>query len=115
MKSGFKMGWLIICFDLPVTDAECRKKASKFRKDLLEMGCFMLQNSVYLRNCVSYEKVNKYIEQIKSIAPIIGKINIITITDKQWEKSINIELTEYVNSKKVCNSSITQPHQMTFW
>ncbi len=109
------MGWLIICFDLPVTDAECRRQASKFRKDLLDMGCFMLQNSVYLRNCISYEKVDKYTEQIKAIAPKLGRINIIAITDKQWEKSVSIELVDYITSRRSCSTSIKQPSQMTFW
>ena len=40
-KSPFRMGWILVMFDLPVlTDTE-RKTASRFRKDLLDGGYLM--------------------------------------------------------------------------
>jgi CRISPR-associated protein Cas2 len=40
------MGWLMVAFDLPVVEDEDRKKASRFRNDLLDMGFTMMQESI---------------------------------------------------------------------
>ena len=40
------MGWLIVCFDLPVEEKEERRLAARFRKDLLDLGYFMLQRRI---------------------------------------------------------------------
>ena len=39
----FKMGWMIVAFDLPVGTKEERKAAGDFRKFLLEDGYQMMQ------------------------------------------------------------------------
>lgn len=57
--------------------------ANRFRKDLLNLGYFMLQNSIYVRSCVTYEKQEQFIKAVKQIAPSTGSINVIYITDAQ--------------------------------
>ena len=49
----FKMGWLMVAFDLPVTTKAGRKSATNFRKFLLDDGYQMMQFSVYVRPCVT--------------------------------------------------------------
>lgn len=89
------MGWLFVCFDLPVQEKWQIREAAKFRKKLLEQGYFMLQNSVYVRNCVSYEKTEQHIRNVQFIAPSTGTISIFYLTDKQWAKAITIEKADY--------------------
>ena len=91
MKSKYRMGWLFVCFDLPVVDDEERRQANVFRKDLLKQGYFMLQNSIYVRSCVAYDRTEQYIKLIQRLAPDTGQINIFYLTDKQWTNSICIE------------------------
>ena len=43
----------------------------------------MLQNSIYVRSCVTYEKQEQFIKAVKQIAPSTGSINVIYITDAQ--------------------------------
>ena len=109
------MGWLFVCFDLPVMTKIERRQASRFRKDLLNRGYFMLQNSVYVRTCVSYEKTEKYIKEIKSISPENGSICCFFITDKQWANAILIEKANYKNSDYAVKIGQNEPKQMTFW
>ncbi len=42
----FKMGWLVVAFDLPVVEKEQRKAATDFREYLLDDGYTMMQFSV---------------------------------------------------------------------
>ncbi|MBR6162949.1 CRISPR-associated endonuclease Cas2 [bacterium] len=109
------MGWLFVCFDLPVEDKEERRLAANFRKDLLNLGYFMLQNSIYVRSCVTYEKTDKFIKNLKDIAPATGSINIFFLTDKQWSLSVCIEKINYKNSKYIQKIGENAPKQMTFW
>ena len=48
----YKMGWLMVAFDLPVKTKEERKRATDFRNFLLDDGFQMIQFSVYARPCV---------------------------------------------------------------
>lgn len=115
MKSVFRMGWILVMFDLPVVEKEERRKASRFRLDLLDSGFFMLQESVYARNCVSYEKYTQHLADVKAIAPHRGSITAIYITDKQWLSSVNMTLVKPKKAKYSIDPGEDRPQQMTFW
>lgn len=115
MKSKYRMGWLFVCFDLPVVEKEELKMANNFRKDLLKLGYSMLQNSIYIRSCVTYDRTEQYIKIIKDIAPCTGQVNIFYITDIQWSNSVCIEKFNYLPSKYKKKSQEPAPKQMTFW
>lgn len=109
------MGWILVMFDLPVVEKEERRHASKFRTELLDLGYFMMQESVYARNCVSQEKYRKYLTDIRCIAPQKGLINAFFITEKQWLNSISMTLTKPKRKRHTINPGTEAPQQMTFW
>ena len=109
------MGWLFVCFDLPVEEKEERRLAARFRKDLLDLGYFMLQNSIYARSCVTYDKTETHIRNLRTIAPPTGSITAFYITDRQWSLAINIEKHGYKKSKYQQLIGEDAPKQMTFW
>ncbi len=76
--------WLFVFFDLPVTTKKERKVASQFRKYLLKDGFVMLQFSVYIRHCGSYENAAVHLKRVKQFVPEHGKVSVLTITDKQY-------------------------------
>lgn len=115
MRSKYRMGWLIVCFDLPVGEKEEIRETNNFRKSLLKQGYFMLQNSIYVRSCVTYDKTDIHIRNLKLIAPNTGTIIAFYITDRQWSLSINIERTNYKKSKYKKNAGENGYKQMTFW
>src|SRR5690606_33062919 len=82
--SGHRLMWMMVMFDLPVgTDSE-RKKATNFRKFLLDQGFEMSQFSVYFRFCGEREKAQPYVKKIKMASPENGKVTILLFTDKQF-------------------------------
>ena len=87
------MGWLVVCFDLPVVEKEQMRQANLFRKALLEQGYFNLT----------------------MIAPSTGSILAFYITDRQWSLSISIEKSGYKTSKYKKKSGENAEKQMTFW
>jgi CRISPR-associated protein Cas2 len=86
--SSFRILWIQVLFDLPVTSDEQRKSASKFRNSLLDLGFEMAQFSVYQRFCNGTEIAEKYIKKIEKIIPNDGKVHILKFTDKQYENII---------------------------
>lgn len=82
--SGYRMMWLYVMFDLPVGTPGERKAATRFRKFLLDEGFEMAQFSVYLRFAESKEAAETYIGRISAALPKMGKVHIVTITDKQY-------------------------------
>jgi len=72
-------------FDLPVGSREERKAATSFRNFLLDEGFHMAQFSVYMRVCPSKEKVEAYQRRIEMSVPNHGLVQIVKITDKQYE------------------------------
>jgi len=81
--------WMIVLFDLPVITPDERKIASTFRKTLLDKGFHMSQYSVYYRLLSGKEALDSYIREIKAQLPPKGKVDILTITDKQYEGIIS--------------------------
>lgn len=86
--SAYRILWIQVLFDLPVTEKKERKAATNFRNSLLDMGFEMAQFSVYQRFCVGKELAEKYIRAIEKIVPAEGKVHILTFTDKQYENII---------------------------
>lgn len=84
---NYKMGWLFVCFDLPVMEDEQRKRATAFRKFLLDDGFQMLQYSVYVRPCVSFARQETHVQRIQYALPPDGDVRIFFVTRSQWSKS----------------------------
>ncbi|MDG4945874.1 CRISPR-associated endonuclease Cas2 [Weeksellaceae bacterium KMM 9713] len=76
--------WVMVFFDLPTEKRIDRKRATRFRKQLLDDGFGMFQFSIYTRFCASRENAQVHIKRVKSILPKNGNIAIMQITDKQF-------------------------------
>ena len=77
--------WLLVMFDLPVKTKPERKRATNFRKFLLDQGFEMAQFSVYVRFCGSREQAEAQIKRIGPQVPSRGLVSILRFTDKQYE------------------------------
>ncbi|TGX81148.1 CRISPR-associated endonuclease Cas2 [Palleniella muris] len=82
--NAYHIMWLFVLFDLPVTTKKERKLASDFRKNLIKDGFVMMQFSVYIRHCASYESLTVHKKRVKSLMPHSGKVSMIAVTDKQY-------------------------------
>ena len=82
--NAYHIMWLFVFFDLPVTTSSERKAATNFRKYLLNDGFIMMQYSVYIRHCASYEAMIVHKRRIKSLMPQTGNISMLAVTDKQF-------------------------------
>ena len=85
----YKIMWIIVLFDLPTNTAAERKRAAMFRKELIKEGYYMLQYSVYIRNCSSRENMQVHTRRLKGFLPPEGQITMMTLTDKQYADIIN--------------------------
>ncbi|MEB3206908.1 MAG: CRISPR-associated endonuclease Cas2 [Vampirovibrionales bacterium] len=115
MRSKFKVGWVLVMFDLPVGSQEQRRLASRFRLDLLDLGFFMMQESVYARNCVSMDKYRQFLLKVRLLAPEEGNVTGLFITNKQWLDSVRLTLVKpTLRSRQIANGE--PPHQqLMFW
>ncbi len=82
--SKYRIMWIFVFFDLPTETKQDRKRASKFRKTLIEDGFRMFQFSIYLRHCSSRENAKVHEKRVKGFLPPNGNVGILTITDKQF-------------------------------
>ncbi len=92
--------WMIVLFDLPVVTPDERKKATLFRKALLDQGFHMSQFSVYYRLLSGKEAVDGYIKNIQANLPSKGKVDVLAITDKQYEGIISFSGRKKEKNKK---------------
>ena len=93
----------MVLFDLPVTTKRERDRATRFRKKLLDDGYSMLQFSVYMRSCSSWERMKKHTRRLQVYAPEGGNVRAILLTEKQWVKSIAIVSESYRQQKNADN------------
>ena len=83
--SGYKLLWMLVMFDLPVIEKEDRKAATKFRNFLLDQGFVMAQFSVYFRLISGKDRSGALERKIQNNLPEYGSVQIVSITDKQYE------------------------------
>ncbi|WP_109261886.1 CRISPR-associated endonuclease Cas2 [Hyphobacterium indicum] len=81
--------WMMVVFDLPVTEIEPRKAANRFRLFLKDLGFEMAQFSVYVRHTPGKEAIQSLLSKIEAALPAEGKIDILQFTDKQYERIIS--------------------------
>lgn len=86
----FKMGWLIVAFDLPVTEKEARKAYADFRKFLLKDGFQMIQFSVYARPMVTHSRMQTHLRRVEQEIPPNGSVRAWYVTQAQWQRSLVI-------------------------
>lgn len=87
--SGYRLMWIMTLFDLPVGTKKERKAATAFRNFLLDQGFEMAQFSVYMRFCSGKEQAETYYKRIREALPEGGKVDILSITDKQYENILS--------------------------
>lgn len=104
------MGWLMVAFDLPVKEPEERKRATNFRKFLLDDGYQMIQFSVYARPCVTFARQETHLRRLRMHIPEEGSVRAIFITRAQWEKAFIIHGRP---AKEVPSEKI--PEQILLW
>ena len=82
--SEYRIMWVLVFFDLPVTTKKERKAAADFRKKIMADGFTMFQFSMYVRTCPSDENAEVHIKRVKALVPEFGNIGIMKVTDKQF-------------------------------
>lgn len=82
--SGYRFMWTVVMFDLPVTTKPQRRRATKFRNELLDLGFEMAQFSVYMKFSGSRSAVDALAYRVKSRIPPEGHVSILAFTDKQY-------------------------------
>jgi CRISPR-associated protein Cas2 len=112
-QSPFRMGWILVMFDLPVLTDRERKEATRFRNNLLDDGYIMIQFSVYARPCVSHEHLEKHQVKVMQFVPEAGNVRVMFMTDEQWKKSVTVIGKNYQQGRREVDPTI--PKQIEFW
>lgn len=87
--SAYRIMWMLVMFDLPVVTKADRYAATQFRLSLLDLGFNRAQLSVYMRFCTSHSQVSMYCRRVESLLPEGGYVNILQLTDKQYERILS--------------------------
>jgi len=80
--------WNLVLFDLPVKTRIQRREATRFRKLLIDLGWSMEQYSVYVRYVPTGMSVVPEVQAMRGSVPAQGRVEIVSITDRQWSKAI---------------------------
>lgn len=95
---AYEAVWLFVAFDLPTLTTEDRKRASRFRNDLLDLGFRMYQLSFYSYYFTSKVQADTVAERIGRMVPPNGEVSVFFITDKQFSM-----IRSYYGGKEVEN------------
>ena len=77
---------VMVLFDLPVETAQQRKAYIQFRRALISDGFIMMQESVYCKMVINQTAANTVMSNIKSNKPPDGLVQVLNVTEKQFEK-----------------------------
>ena len=70
---AYEAVWLFVAFDLPTLTRDDRRRASRFRSDLLDMGFSMFQLSFYSYYFKSKQQAETIARKIRSLVPLKGQ------------------------------------------
>ena len=111
--SAYRIMWLFVFFDLPVTTKPEMKAAARFRKSLVEDGFAMMQFSVYIRHCASRESMEVHSKRVKGMVPESGRVSILCVTDKQFSNIQNYwGKPRSAPRSKIKQQNISEPIQL---
>ena len=82
--TGYRFVWMVVMFDLPVLTKRQRKRAARFRHDLLDLGFEMAQYSVYMKFCGQRDAAEALTRRVEKCVPGQGRVSALTVTDKQY-------------------------------
>ncbi len=82
--NAYRIMWIIVMYDLPTETKDDRKRAAKFRKDMLNDGFQMFQFSMYIRTCSSRDNADVHMRRVRLKVPPKGNVGLLMITDKQF-------------------------------
>lgn len=99
--------WIVVMFDLPVVERAERKAATEFRNTLLDLGFEMAQFSVYMRFCAGQGQIETFCRRVEEALPDGGRVNILTFTDKQYERIVS-----YVGKTKQSTKKSPDQYEM---
>lgn len=77
---------VLVMFDLPVLSSEQRREYTRFRKFLIKNGFLMMQESVYCKLALNGTATNAIIDNVYKNKPKEGLVQLLTVTEKQYEK-----------------------------
>lgn len=103
MLSGYRLMWILVMFDLPVSSKSERKEATEFRNFLLDEGFEMTQFSVYMRFFSSSKQIETCNQKVCSALPKGGRVSIMQMTDKQYERIVSYQGQSKLFAKKSPN------------
>lgn len=83
----------MVLFDLPVIEKKERKDATAFRNFLLDSGFSMVQYSIYAKIVSGKDCCTRIYKEIENHLPCNGNVDILSITDKQYENIISFNNT----------------------
>ena len=89
----------LLFFDLPTLTLEHKRSYRKFVKELIKIGFYRIQESVFVKLSLNKQGADSSIAYLNAIKPKEGNIFLITITEKQFS-NMNILLGD-VNSDVV--------------
>ncbi len=96
---------VIVFFDLPTDTAKDRRNYNKFRRNLINDGFIMLQESVYSKLALNGSIANSIKEKLKKYKPPKGLVQMLIITEKQYSS------IEFITGEK--NQSIIENTERT--
>ena len=104
---------ILVFFDLPVKTKAERRRATRFRKDLIDDGYIMLQLSVYSRICKGEDTAEKHKKRLKTLVPDAGSVRVLSVTEKQYA-AMDILVGVAKKTEKIYDPETTfpspQPH-----
>lgn len=76
----------LLFFDLPTLTSKNRRDYRKFVKDIVRLGYYRVQESVFVKMHINPQNVDSTINQLNKVKPPNGSLFIITITEQQFSK-----------------------------
>lgn len=105
-ESLYKKVRVLILYDLPMVEIGDKKEYTKFRRDILKLGCYLVQFSVYAKVIKNEVYYKSFIGKLKNIMPKRGEVRVIKLTEKQYENMFFLNGSQNNFEKKIADNGL---------
>ncbi len=105
-ESLYKKVRVLILYDLPMIEDRDIKIYSRFRKEILKLGCYMVQFSIYakvIKNEIYYQS---FVTKLKEIMPAKGEVRVVKVTERQYQSMLFLNGAKNNFEKKISNNQL---------
>lgn len=97
---------IFVMYDLPMNEVEETREYTKFRKELIRLGFYQVQYSVYCKVVPNSNFIERLEKKLLPLIPSRGQVRMFQVTEAQYDNMKFLQGKKSISEEIVGNNNI---------